>query len=144
MYRSDWASKAHQERVLALRIKRIGLDWALQHACLSHFNAAAHASPEAWKDHLQAAPVRIQWDPERDLHLNPLPDRAIQIGLSGEAVPRYVEDWVVEITDVTDLAHDIQALVQAGSLQEAEARLPREVVYPTPAMPHLLLEQSAS
>jgi hypothetical protein len=88
--------------------------------------------------------VRIQWDPERDLHLNPLPYRAIQIGLSGEAVPRYVEDWVVEITDVTDLAHDIQALVQAGSLQEAEARLPQEGVYPTPAMPHLLLEQSAS
>jgi predicted aminopeptidase len=47
MYRSGWASKAHQERVLALRIKRTGLDWALQHACLSHFNAAAHASPEA-------------------------------------------------------------------------------------------------
>ena len=57
---------------------------------------------------------------------------------------RYVDDWVVEITDVTDLAHEIQGLIQAGYTQEAEARLPQEVVYPAPVMPHLLLEQSAS
>lgn len=86
--------------------------------------------------------MRSQWDPERDLYLNPLPHRAIQIGLSREAVPRYVDKWVVAITDVTDLAHEIQALVQAGHLQAATDRLPKEAVYPTRAMPHLLLDGS--
>ncbi|WP_426058422.1 DUF4291 domain-containing protein [Hymenobacter sp. B1770] len=140
MYRSGWATKENQERVLALKIKRTGLDWALQHACLSHFNATAHPSSTEWKEHLQAAPVRIQWDPERDVQLNPLPQRAIQIGLSGEAVARYVHEWVEEITDVTALAHEIQTLVQARQIQAAVDRLPKETVYPTRAMPHLLLE----
>jgi hypothetical protein len=142
MYRSGWATKEHQERVLAVKIRRTGLDWALQHACLSHFNAIAHPHPTEWKEQLRTAPVRLQWDPERDLFLNPLPQRAIQIGLSGEAVLRYVNEWVVEITDVTDLAHEIHALVQAGQLQAAAERLPKETFYPAQAMPHLLLEQS--
>lgn len=47
--------------------------------------------------------VRIQWDPERDLHLQPLAHRAIQIGLGGVAVDRYVDDWTVAITDTTEL-----------------------------------------
>jgi hypothetical protein len=142
MYRSGWATKENQERVLAVKIQRTGLDWALQHACLSHFVATAHPDPAAWKEQLQAAPVRIQWDPERDLHLNPLPHRAIQIGLSGEAVFRYMHEWTVAITDVTDQAHDIHSLIQTGYLLQAEARLPQEAVYPTSQLPHLLLEQS--
>lgn len=144
MYRSGWATKENQERVLALKIRRSGLEWALQHACLSHFDPTAHPNQAEWKRQLQAAPVRIQWDPERDLHLNPLPHRAIQIGLSGEAVPRYVHEWVVEIADVTDLAHEIHALVRAGQQQAATARLPPETLYPALATPHLLLGAAAS
>ncbi len=41
-----------------------------------------------------------QWDPERDLFHNPLPHRAIQIGLGPEAVP-YVNDWIKRMTDMT-------------------------------------------
>lgn len=40
---------------------------------------------QAWAALNQASPVRIQWDPERDLHFNPLAQRSIQIGLSGPA-----------------------------------------------------------
>lgn len=39
--------------------------------------------------------MRIQWDPERSLSLQPLPHRAIQIGLAGPAATRYVDDWAV-------------------------------------------------
>jgi hypothetical protein len=62
-----------------------------------------------------------------------LPYRSLQVGLSGEAVNRYVDSWVVGITDVTPLAHQIHALVQAGSLDEATELLPVERVYPVPA-----------
>jgi hypothetical protein len=47
--------------------------------------------------------VRVQWDPERSLRLGVLPYRSLQVGLSGAAVDRYVDDWIVGITDVTVL-----------------------------------------
>ena len=73
------------------------------------------ADQQEWKASLRA-PVRIQWDPERDIHLRPLLFRAIQMGLSGEAVDRYLDDWIVGITDVTALAKKIHGLVgPAGS-----------------------------
>src|SRR5262245_57845000 len=37
-YRSGWASKPDQERVLAVTMTRAGFEWALQHSCLSHFD----------------------------------------------------------------------------------------------------------
>jgi hypothetical protein len=47
-------------------------------------------SKEEWERLKKSAPVRIQWDPERDLLLQPLQHRAIQIGLSKAAVNLYV------------------------------------------------------
>ena len=74
-------------------------------------------------------PVRIQWDPERNLNLAPLDHRSIQIGLSGEAVKRYTKDWIVCITDITDIAHEISELVDAGELKAAKELCPVESVY---------------
>ncbi|MGL4668182.1 MAG: DUF4291 family protein [Saezia sp.] len=71
----------------------------------------------------------MQWDPERDLKHNALPYRSIQIGVSGEAAKRYAEDWILRITDITPLAHQIYALVQQNKLDEAKALLPQEYVY---------------
>ena|ERR1700754_275057 len=38
MYRSGWASKENQERILEIKIKRSGFEWALRNSCLSHFD----------------------------------------------------------------------------------------------------------
>ena len=75
-------------------------------------------------------PVRIQWDPERDIHLDPLPMRSIQIGLGGVAVDRYVDEWTVSIRDVTGLARRTYGLIQGGAEDEATALLPLERPYP--------------
>lgn len=105
MYRSGWATKPDQERILAVRITHAGFAWALANACLSHYDPSVHASHDAWSQQLKASPVRIQWDPERSATLQPLPYRSLQMGLSGPAVDRYVDEWTVGITDVTSLAH---------------------------------------
>jgi hypothetical protein len=76
MYRCGWATKPGQERVLAVEIKRDGFDWALEHSALSHYDPAIHPSHADWATSM-AQPVRIQWDPERDLRFNPLPHRSI-------------------------------------------------------------------
>lgn len=130
MYRCGWATKKNQETVLAVEISREGFVWALRHACLSHHVPVLHGDRDAWKRQLRAAPARVQWDPERDLHLNPLPYRSLQLGLSGEAATRYEDEWIVGIEDVTPLATEIHARVRAGEPERAAELLPPERPYP--------------
>jgi hypothetical protein len=105
MYRSGFASKPGQEFVLGIDIRREGFEWALAHAVLSSHASRVHGSREGWQQEIGRKPVRVQWDPERDWRLRPIAGiRAIQVGLSGEAVERYVHKWTVRIEDVTPLA----------------------------------------
>jgi hypothetical protein len=130
MYRSGWGMKDEgQRRILAIDITRRGFEWALAHSCLSHPDDGAEQDKDAWSAKLAASPVRIQWDPERDLRLQPLEHRSIQIGLGPEAVALYVNEWIVRIADVTASAHAIRALVERGLTEEAKAALPVERGY---------------
>lgn len=135
MYRAGWGAKDDgQARILAIDLRRDGFEWALSHGCLSHMEFSD--STEARRRTKEAFPVRIQWDPERDLDLKPLRHRTIQIGLSGEAVELYTRDWIAHITDVTTLAHRIKAHLDADRRVEAQALLPVESVYvPRVAVP---------
>ncbi|MEU4468242.1 DUF4291 domain-containing protein [Streptomyces sp. NPDC024017] len=126
MYRCGWGTKEGQETVLAIEIDREGFLWVLRNACLSHHVPALHGDQAAWKRQLRQAPARVQWDPERDLHLNPLPHRSLQLGLAGEAAARYADEWIVGIEDVTPLAAEIHGLVRAGQLEAAAGLLPEE------------------
>lgn len=132
-YRSGWATKQRQERVLAIEITREGFEWALRHSCLSHWAARGEDTTldkEQWQQQLHASVVRVQWDPERDLQFRPLSYRAIQIGLGPEAVTRYVDEWIVSIVDVTDKMHKVRDCVQDGDLETARSLLPDEQIYP--------------
>lgn len=128
MYRAGWGYKdLGQRRILAIDITREGFEWALAHSCLSHPDPSM--SKDEWARIKADSPVRVQWDPERDLHLQPLSHRAIQIGISGEAVELYVGQWIQKITDVTDFAQAIHILVEAGETARAVAALPKERPY---------------
>jgi hypothetical protein len=130
MHRSGWAAKPGQERILSIVISRAGFEWALDHACLSAFTPALYNTPQDWADAKAAAPVRVQWDPDRSLAGERLPRRAIQVGLSGPAVQRYVDEWITSVTDITDLVWDAHKLVQAGQVGQARREIPAERVYP--------------
>lgn len=129
MYRCGWGEKEGQQVVLALEIKRAGFEWALRNACLSHYDADVHVDHAEWRRQLEGSPARVQWDPERDLHLRPLPHRSLQLGLAGEAAHRFADEWIVGVTDVTALAHEVHGHVRAGELAAASALLPRERPY---------------
>ncbi|MFI1471955.1 DUF4291 domain-containing protein [Streptomyces wuyuanensis] len=130
MYRCGWGTKSGQETVLAVEITREGFEWALRNACLSSYVRGLHPDRSTWQHRLKRAPARVQWDPERDLRLQPLPYRSLQLGLSGEAVRRYADEWTVSIDDVTPLAREIHALVSSGDLDSATRLLPHERPYP--------------
>jgi hypothetical protein len=142
MYRCGWATKPGQERVLAIEITRVGFEWALEHACLSHFDPGLHSDRRTWSQQLKASPVRIQWDPERSTRLGVLPHRSLQVGLSGEAVGRYVDEWIVALIDITATAQAIHELLRAGDDQAAAALLPTELPYPLPAQTTALIAAS--
>jgi hypothetical protein len=133
MYRCGWATKPGQERVLAVRLSRSGFESALAQSCLSHFDPDRYPDREAWARAVKASPVRVQWDPERSLRLNPLPYRSLQVGLSGPAVDRYVDEWTIGLVDVTGTAHAVRDLLRAGDEAGASALVPDERPYPLPA-----------
>ena len=133
MYRSGWATKPRQERVLAIAISRDGFEWALAHSCLSHDEPGTYASRVAWAEQQRGCPVRVQGDPERSLRLSPLAHRTIQIGLSGEAARRHVSQWILQLRDVTSLALEVGTLVARGDLAMAQAMLRAERPYQLPA-----------
>ncbi|MET9467511.1 DUF4291 domain-containing protein [Streptomyces sp. NPDC006544] len=137
MYRCGWATKADQETVLAVEITRTGFERALRDACLSHYAPAVHPDRAAWKTALRTAPARVQWDPERDLHLDPLPYRSLQLGLSGPFSRAYADEWTVSVRDVTPLAREIHGLLRGGEPKSARALLPLETPYPAGPLEHL-------
>lgn len=131
MYRAGWGKKdAGQKRILAIDITREGFEWALDHSCLSHYESNVYTSKADWENQKAGSPVRIQWDPERDITLQPLDYRSIQIGLSGKAVDLYVNHWIQNITDITDLSAKIASLIEGAKFSEARQLLPRETSYP--------------
>lgn len=134
MFRSGWGTKEGQEAVLALRLARTGFDALLSAAVSSSWGEAPGRWPtqEAWQAAAQGSDVRLQWDPDHHPSGAPLDRRALQLGLRGPTLRRYVEDWTLAIEDVSPLVAEQRAHVQA----RAWARLvtPREEVYPvTPA-----------
>lgn len=132
MYRSGWATKESQEYILAIKIKREGFEWALDNSSLSHFDNSNPMTSNDRKEKMRTSPVRVQWDPERDIYLQPLSHRAIQIGLSGIAVEKYISDWIVKVEDITAYSQDIHQLIKAGKIDQAKDLLPDERFYPLP------------
>jgi hypothetical protein len=129
MYRSGWARKdPGQARILAIEITHEGFDWALRHGCPS--KPEGGMTEAEWRAKMAESPVRVQWDPERNIDLDPLPHRAIQIGLSGEAVQLYTSRWIKRISDMTRRANQIYDVLQRGDRDLANALLPRERPYP--------------
>jgi hypothetical protein len=129
MYRCGWATKPGQERVLAVRMSREGLEQALGMASLSHFDRSLYADAAVWTAQKAASPVRVQWDPERTPTGVALEHRSLQVGIGGAAVAAYVDEWVVGMEDITDrVAAWRTELVRGGS-----PALPDEVPYVLPA-----------
>jgi hypothetical protein len=133
MYRSGWATKPGQERVLAIRMSRSGFEQALTESCLSHFEFGTYPDIRAWEHRKRTSPVRIQWDPERGPRLEALPWRAIQVGLGGSAAHRYVSDWIFGINDVTAEARELRELLDIGDETAARRLIPSERAYPLSA-----------
>ena len=131
MYRAGWGEKDNkQKRILAIDITHDGFLWALSHSCLSSYNPEVFKTKDEWEKKKSESSVKIQWDPERNISLEKLKYRTIQIGLSGEAVQYYTKEWIIKITDITDLAYQIKSNIEMGFIEKAKELAPEEKIYP--------------
>ncbi|WP_442819551.1 DUF4291 family protein [Streptomyces sp. NBC_01230] len=99
MQRCGWATEAGQETVLAIEItRRLRVGIAPRVPVEPRARAAPRPQHLATSAQARTDP---RPDPERDLHLRPLTQRSLQLGLSGEAVGRHADEWTVAVSDVT-------------------------------------------
>ncbi|MCM1314046.1 MAG: DUF4291 domain-containing protein [Prevotella sp.] len=129
MYRSGWAEKENQEHILAIDIKRTGFEEILKNAVMSSYNESMGISREEWKRQIAISEVRCQFDPDRDIYGNPQPDRTIQLGLRGGMVEKYISEYIVKITDITENVKYLKSFRDNGTLDVD--MLPVEKPYPT-------------
>ena len=129
MYRSGWATKPGQTRILAIDMKREGFDDIISKAVLSSFSKNIYDTYEDWQNELNDSDVRCQWDPERDIYGAPLERRSIQLGIKGTAIRQYVYEWIVKITDITAEVHRIRNSIEEKSFDEADLPIETEYTY---------------
>lgn len=127
MYRCGWATKENQEHVLAIDMSREGFDYIVKNSVSSVYNADLNISHEAWKEQIKESDIRCQWDPERDIYGNPLNYRSIQLGIRGDTLRKYVNEWIISITDITGFVKDLKEKKDNGT--DIKSLLPKEKKY---------------
>lgn len=95
-----------------------------------HDRGRVYHSTEDWRAKFANARVHIQWDPERTLLGQPLDRRSIQVALSRHVIDHYIDDWIMNIQDLTPLVRKIHRLINDGNAAKANGLLPPERVYP--------------
>jgi hypothetical protein len=128
LYRSGYATKPQQESILKIKLSHEGFKIILQQAVGTLYNPLVYSSEDHWRERLTNSGVRYQWDPDRYLNGDKHSTRrAIQIGLKGPVVRHYVDDWIIGLEDVTELAHSIK---QAIDNDLPIPDVPKELIYP--------------
>ncbi len=128
MYRSGWGTKAEQEVILAVQIKRSAFDAILAIAVHSSFVPEVYTSQVEWRQTVAQSSVRLQWDPDHHPSGAKLERRAIQLGLRSDVLAKYARDWIVDIEDITDFVQHQYQVVR--SQDWTQLLVPSEAVYP--------------
>ena len=134
MERSNWGRKSNQEYILAIKIRRECWEKALNIGVLTSPDKTIYANGLVWEEKFKEAKVHIQWDPERTIRGEKLPERSIQVGISRHLIEKFNNEWIAEIVDMTSLTKKILKLQKEGKHKEAKRLIPVERVYPLPEM----------
>jgi hypothetical protein len=128
MYRSGWASKLNQERILAISLGLSDFKEFIGQGVHSSYIPELYATRELWMKQLAASEIRLQWDPDHDPYGEKLERRALQIGLKGETLKRFNER-IVRIEDITDFVREQKVFVDSQQLDQLLIPKERVVIY---------------
>lgn len=118
MYRAGWASKEHQQHILAITLSLKHFETILAEATISSYDASIFATQDLWKTELENTEVRLQWDPDHDPNGNKQERKAIQLGMKGKILENFCTEWIIKIEDITGFVHHQYEHVKAGKLND--------------------------
>ncbi|KAK7450236.1 integral membrane protein [Colletotrichum acutatum] len=102
LYRAGYSYKDRgQERILAIKMTHAGFVDLLRQSVLTHGSDLDKGDGR----------VRVQWDPERDVRLEKLPYRSIQIGIPAGICGGWVAEGISGIEDVTARARELKRVL---------------------------------
>lgn len=130
MHRSNWGSKNGQDRTLRVRISREGWEKALELGVLTSPDGSVFSDAQKWETDFKAARAHVQWDTERSLRGAALDYQSIQVGLTRHVIQEFVDNWIVQIEDMTATVAKMRRLLKQGKIAEAKRQLPTERTYP--------------
>ena len=120
MFRSGWATKKDQERILAIYVSLEGFEEIFRRACLAKRQTENNIDGNL-------VTVRLQWDPDHNPYGEKEQRRAVQLGLRGDTLNLFLQKWILKIEDITNFVKAQHEHVLAGKLDELE--MPEEKVY---------------
>jgi len=127
MYRSSWASKENQNRILAISLQKNDFEKILEQAVHSSYQEQIYKTPENWKAELIRKKVRLQWDPDHDPFSDKTERKAIQLGLKGKLLRQFALEMIIKIEDITAFVKTQKEHLQAGGT--AKLILPKEKIF---------------
>lgn len=127
MYRSGWASKENQTRILAIWISKKSFDELVSKSVLTSYNSDVYKNEEGWKQLLQERDIRVQWDPSHDAYGNKLDRKAIQIGIKGKMLDVFINEMIIKIEDITEFVKEEKHKLDSGN--EENVLIPHETIY---------------
>jgi Domain of unknown function (DUF4291) len=101
MYRAGWAQKAGQERIVGIWIPLEKLQFCIENAVSTTFDAAHFADFVTWQRAGKQSDIRLQWDPDHNPFGEKEVRRAVQIGLRGATLKAFATEWIALIEDLT-------------------------------------------
>lgn len=130
MYRAGWASKPHQQKILAITLPMEHFKTILENATISSYDSKIYETQEAWKEALATTEVRLQWDPDHDPFGNKQERKAIQLGMKGEILKKFCTEWILKIEDITGFVHSEYEKVRQQQLEHLEVPCEEVIVLP--------------
>jgi hypothetical protein len=125
MYRCNWG--LNNDYVLAIHLDRQEFESILRQAIYTQFSPEKYDSARAWRAAMKKSNVRVQWDPDHGPDGKSLDRRAIQLGLSGDALRHYARKSINKIEDVSDFVRSQRRFAHKGDV--GSLRVPLERVY---------------
>ena len=127
MYRSGWAEKPGQERILGIWIKKTDFEKILLNSTFTSYAQTKGITESEWKNTLTTQPVRLQWDPDHLPNGEKHTRKAIQLGIKGELLDEFGKQMIEEIVDFTSFVQNQRKSLYTSSYDEL--KVAHETVY---------------
>lgn len=112
---------------MAIKLSRQGFEEIISKAVPTNFNSFSPISREEWQEKLKSSEVRVQWDPDHNLLGEKIQRRAIQLGMKGDILKKYSDEYIISIEDITEFVNEQYELIKMNKLDQVMT--PVEQIY---------------